>query len=158
MLTWHLKACDLIRRSLKKVPLPLSEPLWNILRRFSLIRTPDEQRIYLFRNSPLSTKIFTSFSRNIFRSLLASFAIHPRTRLIQLLPVQGGGSGIDLLFSKEEARLRIHEKWFDFDKIHETAPCQVSHLVATYGLRLEGFSCDHIVEELFELDLSEITE
>lgn len=86
------KTCDFIRKSLKKQPSPLSVPLWNLLRRFSLIRTPQEQRD-LFRNSELAEVKWTTFAINVDRAFCASLLLDPGLPLIKTLYVRGGDTG-----------------------------------------------------------------
>lgn len=146
----------MIRRCLKKQPLRLSEPLWNILRKFRLIQTADEKRVDLFKASQPCDAKSTVFSENVDRALLSSLALDSRTRNIRVSYVQSTDTGIDLLFTTKESCLQIHEKWLDFQRIHETASCQVSNLAHGLASGSEGFACDHIVEELYELVLAEI--
>ena len=70
--------------------------------------------------------------------------------------VKGGDNKIDLLFRDEEQLLRIHEKWIDFQRIHEGDSCEMSRLARDRLVEMEAFSCDHVVEDLFELVLNNI--
>ena len=89
---------------------------------------------------------------------MASLALNPQTQNIKVAYVQSPDPGIDFLFSANQSLLQIHDKWLDFKKIHETASCQVSVLVHGHALGPGSFSCDHIVEELYELVLADVTE
>lgn len=75
---------------------------------------------------------------------------------IKIQFVKGGETEIDLLFREEEKLLRIHEKWINFQRIHEGASCEVSRLAQEQPVEMEAFSCDHVVEDLFELALNDI--
>jgi len=70
--------------------------------------------------------------------------------------VKGGETEIDLLFRKEENLLRIHEKWINFQNIHEVASCEIFRLTRERPGEMEAFLCDHVVEDLFELALDDI--
>lgn len=155
-LTTFGKDPELIRKFLEKRPLRLSEPLWNLLRKFDLIRSPDDQRIHLFKKSPDSSSAHTVFSHGVHRALMASLALDPRTKNIQVSYVQSADLGIDFLFVEEESLLKIHEKWLDFQKIHETASCQISRLTSKSASTPQVFVCDHIVSDLYGQVLTEI--
>jgi hypothetical protein len=70
--------------------------------------------------------------------------------------VKGGDTEIDLLFREKGKLLRVHEKWIDFQRIHEGTSCEMSRLARERPVEMEAFSCDHVVEDLFELTLNDI--
>jgi hypothetical protein len=89
---------------------------------------------------------------------MASLALHPKTQDVTVEYVHGAGTDVDMLFSREEKRLKVHEKWLDFNEVHETAPCEVSRVATVRDSRLDTFACDHIVEGLHELAVDAIIE
>lgn len=121
------------------------------------VRTAQEQRTHLFRNSPVSDKPATVFSQNIQYGLRTCLALDRRTLQVQIEYVSGAETDIDMLFDKEQNLLKIHDKWLYFALIHETAPCRVS-MARDVHLADSTFLCDHVVEELYELALHEIVE
>jgi hypothetical protein len=146
---------DIIKKHLKQQPAPLSAKLWKILRKYSLVHTPEEERIRVFRNSSASEEQESVFSKSIQHGLLASLALHPRTEQVQVEYVSGAETDIDLLFDKERQLLKVHEKWLNFARIHETAPCRIS-MTSDVRLSHSIFCCDHVIEELYELAVQEI--
>src|SRR5436190_1379860 len=106
----------------------LPKALWKILRKFSLTRTPQEERNYLFANSETIEIKENAFCRSIQRMLKAALLLDRRTEDIGVQFVKGGKTEIDLLFRKEGNILQVHEKWIDFHRVHEVASCEVFHL------------------------------
>jgi hypothetical protein len=124
--------------------------LWRILRKHSLIRTADEERRILFTQSE-RVPCRTLFSQNIFRALFASMTLDPRVRAIHVQFMTGGNTNIDLVYNHERKLIQIHQKWIDFEKSHNDASCD-AFLMRDIGSTKDGlFSCDHIVDDLFEL-------
>ena len=154
-LTLYLKS-SMITVDLKKRPEKLPKALWKILRKFSLARTPLEERIHLFQNSETIGMNEDPFCVSVLRALSASLSLDRRMKDVKVKFVKGGDTGIDLLFREEENLLRVHEKWIHFQRIHEGASCEVSRLARERSVEMEAFSCDHIVEDLFELALNDI--
>jgi hypothetical protein len=147
----------IIKTHLKRQPASLTPKLWKILRKFCLVRTPQEQRIYLFRNSSPSEEPATMFSTSIQRGLKASLSLHNRTQHISVEYVSGAETDIDLLFEKEQQLLKVHEKWLNFTRIHVTAQCRISS-VSNIQPPNSVFLCDHVIEEIYELAVHEIIE
>jgi hypothetical protein len=134
----------------------LPKALWQILRKFSLARTPQEERIHLFANSETIEINEDPFCVSILRALQASLSLDRRMEGIKVQFVKGGETEIDLLFRKEEKLLRVHETWIDFQRIHNAASCEVFRLTRERPIETEAFLCDHVVEDLFELALNDI--
>ena len=155
-LTGNEQSVDLVRTSLKRRPLTLPETLWAILLRYGLVRTPQQQRLHLFRNSEPSTGHSTTFSRNVEHAFRATLALCEHTRRTELRFVQGGQVDIDFVYVPAKRLLTVHEKWLNFDKIHETAHCHVSRMDIVHPVQSEVFFCDHIVLELYGLILPEV--
>lgn len=144
-----------IRKHLKRVPAPLSEKLWRVLRKRNLVRTPYEQCRHLFTNSSSTEEPSTSFSTNIQRGLEASLGLDIFTRGVEVEYVSGAGTDIDMLFDKEQQLLKIHEKWLNFTKVHQTAPCGISK-ISNVQSPDSDFCCDHVIEEIYDLAANEI--
>jgi len=147
---------SIITTDLNKRPEKLPEALWKILRKFSLARTPQEERIRLFENSETVGINEDPFVVFILRALSAALSLDRRMEHIRVQFVKGGDTEIDLLFKEEEQLLLVHEKWLDFQRIHEGASCEMSRLARERPVEKEAFSCDHVVEDLFELAINEI--
>jgi hypothetical protein len=109
----YLKS-SIITTDLNKRPEKLPKALWNILRNFSLARTPQEERIHLFENSKTIEINEDPFCVGVLRALSASLSLDRRMEGMKVQFVNGGDTEIDLLFREEEKLLRVHEKWIDF--------------------------------------------
>ncbi|OAG35296.1 hypothetical protein AYO21_10498 [Fonsecaea monophora] len=145
---------DLIPAELHRRPVAVSRAVWRLLSKFSLVRTPQEERTRLFMHSEPIDADRTPFSTNVLRALLASLALHPKLRDLRFKFVQGGGTDLDLAYSKDVKRIQIHGKWLSFQKVHEHGLCEVLRLTAPGYIRGEAFFCDHVVEDLFDALLS----
>ncbi|KAH9206337.1 hypothetical protein DL95DRAFT_266133, partial [Leptodontidium sp. 2 PMI_412] len=108
---------DLIRRSLKKEPKQLPRRLWDPLKRFNLIRTPQEQRRYLLRNAVDSALEDTPFSVGVKCSLRAALALDASTRDLELRFKSSTDTELDLLL--EGSEILVNEKWLDFYSSHD---------------------------------------
>lgn len=124
--------------------------------RYELAKTPQQQRIHLFRNSPPSVNYSSTFSDNVKQALLAVLALSEHTRHIETSFVQGGQVDLDFLYLPADRVLMVHEKWLDFEVIHKTASCQLSQVHTLQPVLSEVFFCDHIVIELYGLILPEV--
>ncbi|KAI9878014.1 MAG: hypothetical protein M1830_002172 [Pleopsidium flavum] len=150
------QSIELIRSSLQRSPVPLPKGLWKILTRFKLVRTPQEERLHLFTKSAPSVCQTSSFSENVQRALRAALALNERTSDVTVLFVEGGQVGMDLLYESEKKTVKVHEKWLNFEEIHKTATCHLSRLATTQSVASEVLFCDHIIEEIYGMTLSEI--
>lgn len=150
------QSVDLVRISLKRRPLALPEALWKLLLRYELIRTPQQQTVHLFRNSPPSVKLSSTFSDNVKQAFLATLALSEHTRHIQTCFVQGGQVDLDFLYLPADRVLMVHENWLDFEEIHKTASCHLSQMPTLQPVQSGVFFCDHIVNELYGLFLPEV--
>lgn len=88
--------------------------------------------------------------------LKSALQLDARLESIQVHIVKGGGTGIDILFEEDKGCLLIHEKWLDFTKAHENTSCEIALLARDRPLHDVPFSCDHIVEDLFELVMNDV--
>lgn len=145
----------MVRISLKRRPVTLPKGLYDVLLRYELIRTPPQQRIHSFRNSAPSVNHSSTFSNNVKHAFRAALALSEHTGHIETSFVQGGQVDLEFLYLPAELILMVHEKWLDFEDIHETAHCPLSRK-PTVPLQSEVFFCDHIVIELYGLILPEI--
>lgn len=85
---------------------------------------------------------------------MAALSVDTRTQNLELV-FKGGSSGeLDLLL--EDSQLQINEKWLDFRASHKDAPCGLSRLALSEDLVIHTFSCDHVINELYDLVLVEI--
>lgn len=146
----------MIVTSIKKQPVKVPAKLWKILRKFSLARTPQEERLHLFASSEPVDKIEHIFGHSILRMLKSALLLDCRLKDIKIQVVAGGESGIDLLYREDEGVLLLHEKWLDFKKTHEEVTCDLSLLAQERMVEMDEFSCDHVVEDVFELIINDI--
>ncbi|KAK0704306.1 hypothetical protein B0H67DRAFT_591072 [Lasiosphaeris hirsuta] len=156
---------EIIEMALKKEPKKVYRILWRVLRRYSLVRTPHEERCRLFQLSE-PAGVVGGFAQNGLRLVRAAFLLHQKFLGITICVVRGGDTGIDVLYlrgegqGEEPSRLLIHEKWFNFTTSHEGADCELSALATWDGEHssnpMGDFYCDHIVLDLFELVMREL--
>ena len=99
--------------------------------------------------------ISNAFGQDVFRTLQAIFFIlYPPSKDIQLKVVQGAGAGLDVLFQKENRKLLMSKRWFEFETAHEESICELGEY--SNGDWSSVFYCDHIVECLLDLILEEL--
>lgn len=91
------------------------------------------------------------FSFNIFRALCAVMLLSPVLRAFKIEFVTGANTNIDLIYNHQQKSIQIHQKWIDFEKSHENVSCDAFSMRETRNTERDLFSCDHIVEDLFEL-------
>ncbi|KAF9876159.1 hypothetical protein CkaCkLH20_06102 [Colletotrichum karsti] len=155
--TEYAPQADIITNDIKKQPRKLPNRLWKVLRRFSLARTPEEQRLHLFESSSPIPPISSPFAAGVERMLRTVLSMDPRLRSVTPVFVNGGNIGINLHYKKEQKALLIHRKWLDFGKAHENSACEFSKLTTLEGgQEASAFACDHVVEDLFELAVNDL--
>jgi hypothetical protein len=130
--------------------------LWNILRKYSLVRSPQEEKVHRFAHSQTIKVKDDVFSVGVQRALKAALLLDPRLEDINIQFAKGGGTDIDLLFKEEEKVLLVHEKWANFETIHQTFSCETFRLSQRQSGKDFPFLCDHIAEDLIELTLNDI--
>ncbi len=150
----RLQDAQLIRKSLKKTPIQLPRCIWNPLRRFNLARTVQEERCHLLYNAPLSIEADTLYSAGVKRALMATLSVDTRTQNLEIVFKSAFSAELDLLL--EDSQLQVNEKWLDFRASHKDAPCGLSRLALSEDLVIHTFSCDHVINELYDLVLVEI--
>lgn len=148
------KDVEIIRNSLKKQPDQLSTVLWDPLRRFRLVRTPQEQQYYLLHNAPLAEDKKSTYSAGMQRALRAALALDVRTKGLEIIFKCGDRTDLDLLLM--DANLEINDKWLDFGLSHAHNQCWFALQLPREHSTADHFSCDHIVTDLFDLVLDEL--
>jgi hypothetical protein len=147
---------NIIVTYLGKQYMKLPKNLWKMFRKFSLGRTPQEERVRLFTSSEPVTLPNGCFGTTIIRMLHATLQLDARLNLVAIQFVQGHDLGIDVLYKETENVLLIHERWLYFEKTHPEATCELAQLSPDKLSQMKDFSCDHIVEDLIELIVNEI--
>ncbi|OQV05976.1 hypothetical protein CLAIMM_10624 [Cladophialophora immunda] len=141
----------LISTEFQKRPVAISRALWSLLRKFSLVRTPREERFYLFLGSKeLGRDESDPFSTNVVRSLLASLTLHPQLRKMKLEFVDGGGTDVEVACNKQKTHILVHRKCLSFQKVHENGLCEGLRSIGRGHIGGEAFFCDHVAVDLFE--------
>lgn len=146
---------EVIINSLKKEPQQLPKSVWEPLRRFDLIRTPEEQQFHLLHSAPASQMLETPYSLGLRRALKAALALNENTRGMTVTFKSGSGTNLDLVL--EGSDLEINDKWLSFDRSHRASPCWLSrqHVTSSSATNSQPFSCDHITSNLYWLVLQE---
>ena len=155
MLTFAAQT-EVIMRDLRMEPRKLPKDLWKCFRKFSLARTPHEQRMHLFNQSAVVGLANNSFCSGLGRMLKASLSLHPKLKEIGVEFVQGGKTQIDLVFVASSRLLRIHQKWINFEATHQNSSCEAVSFSYDSSPHLDEFLCDHVVEDLLELIINEV--
>lgn len=128
--------------------------IWDILRKYNFVRTPEEEQIRLLDTAPEAVDIGSSYSESIKRALTASLQLDSRTKSLQLSFRSGAKADLDMLLSG--ATLKINELWLDFSASHEKSPCYLSRKRSNGVHNTNCFSCHHVVLRLHELILEEL--
>jgi hypothetical protein len=129
---------------LKKEPAPLSRPIWQKLRSYGLVRTPQERREYLLCNAPNSVKETTAYSSGVARALRGVLALDDRTRNLEVVFKSGVEAELDLLL--HGWRVLINDKWLDFHASHDSGGCDLSVEASHQHVHIDTFDCGHITE------------
>lgn len=145
---------DLIHDSLKMIPFALNKELWNPLRKFNLLRTPQEQRYFLLENAKPSSMKKTSYSEGVERALRSVLALDPQTNSLELHFKDGHKAELDLLL--RDQYLMINDKWLDFAASHSETPCSLYTDASDQDITINHFECSHILLDLFDKILDEI--
>ncbi|KAK2751820.1 hypothetical protein FQN55_009263 [Onygenales sp. PD_40] len=152
------QVAEFIQKDLKKKPSEISLPCWTILRYFKFIRTPREEKMRSLRQSPPVVPEATIFSQAVQRDLSACLALNPTTADIKVSYIDGADAGTDILFTAEKGlkTLLVPIQWLEFQTAHEFSQCEIASLPIMRKLCAQFFTCDHIVQKLFEQTLDEI--
>jgi hypothetical protein len=135
---------------LKKRPELLATCIWEPLKKYGIVLTPQEYAHHLLNNAPISEAEHTAYSDGVMRALSAILALDNRTKHLKVVFKDGTNTTLDLIL--DGTNLLINEKWLDFHESHEKAPCWLTQR----GVTVENFPCDHIVTGLYDLILEEI--
>ncbi|KAH0569248.1 hypothetical protein GP486_000004 [Trichoglossum hirsutum] len=147
------KDVEFIINSLGKDPVPLQRHAWIPLKKYGLLRTPQEQQIHLFQKAPEAPEDGTIYSLGLKRALRAALVLDARTKSLRVVFKAAGKAQLNLLLSRTS--LEINETWLDFQAGHEKTPCWLSDQVREEP-DMNQFLCDHIVIDLYHLVLEEI--
>ncbi|KAK2803834.1 hypothetical protein FQN50_006841 [Emmonsiellopsis sp. PD_5] len=152
------KVAEFIQKDLKKKPSEISGPCWSILRHFKFIRTPQEEKMRSLRRAQPVVPEATIFSQSVERALSVCLALNPTTADITVSYVDGADASTDILFTAEKDKkiLLVPHRWLEFQTAHESSHCEVSSLPIMRKLCAQSFTCDHIVQKLFEQGLDAI--
>jgi hypothetical protein len=97
------------------------------LKKYGLLRTPQEQQIHLFLKAPEAPGDGTIYSLGLERALRAALVLDARTKSLKVVFKAAGKTQLNLLLSG--TNLEINEKWLDFQAGHEKTPCWLSDQV-----------------------------
>ena len=149
------KDVEVIRNSLKLEPKQLPGSIWVPLRRFNLVRTPQEHQCHLLHNAPIAEDKGTPYSAGVERALRAALALDGRTRALEVIFRNGTSTDLDLMLF--QSTLEINDKWLDFRQSHSRTACWLSRRSNEELPNMGHFSCDHVVTNLYDLVLKELT-
>ncbi|KAJ9616490.1 hypothetical protein H2200_000209 [Cladophialophora chaetospira] len=152
---------DIISKEIKRNPVKLPRNLWDVIRRCDpsgryVLRTPLEKRARLFRKSQAIELPTDVFSVNVDRALRGSLSGNQNTRTTRVEFVDGANTNINLLYDQNTDTLRVHAKWLDFSLIHEESPCDFFKIAQEQPQDLDGFFCDHVVQNLLVAAFNEL--
>lgn len=100
---------------------PVAGRIWEPLRRFNHVRTPQEQRYHLLHSAPIATEKSTLYASMVKRALSAGLCLDKRTKRLELVFKDGTAAELDLLLDGTE--LMVNEKFLDFHASHKKVPC-----------------------------------
>ncbi|KAB8213147.1 hypothetical protein BDV33DRAFT_210481 [Aspergillus novoparasiticus] len=143
----------IIQSELRKKLSALPDLLWNILRKYDLVREPLEELHSRFRHSQEVDVPNTTFGRGVARTLRALLMLHPSTAGIRVVFVRCDAHTVDLAYRADEDALYVHEKW-----LHPSAAPAPPAPALSAGLERDAtvdvFACQHVVEELYHRALT----
>ena len=90
------------------------------------------------------------------RGLKACLALDSRTKDVEPFFVQGEKLGVDVLYLQKERCLKVHVGWLNFNEIHKSIDCDVSHESDIDHSDGKAFFCDHIITTLYGMALTDI--
>ncbi|KAL2848982.1 hypothetical protein BJX68DRAFT_276168 [Aspergillus pseudodeflectus] len=140
----------IIQSELRKRPTALPDLLWNILRKYDLVREPLEELHSRFRHSQEVDLPDTTFSQGVARTLRALLMLHPSTAGVRVVFVRCDAHTVDLAYQAEEDILYVHKKW-----LHTPAPDPPALPPSIERTTtVDVFACQHVVEELYRRALT----
>ncbi|KIW19323.1 hypothetical protein PV08_03617 [Exophiala spinifera] len=150
----HLDA--IIEKDLGKRPYKLKNVLWKLLKKYSLVRTPHEERVFLFFHSPPALIQCHAFSIQLERALRCALKSSGALENVKIQFVKGESLSIDVLFQNDNNLLRIHDKWLEYSKVHQNRQCSLFEAKNGKLSSEDIFLCDHAVNDLIEMFLREL--
>jgi hypothetical protein len=89
------------------------------------------------------------------RTLRSALALDSRTRGLELSFRSGAGTDLDMLL--KDTCLLVNDKWWDFDTSHAISPCSLFLTASAENIKIDQFSCTHVLTELYDLILVELS-
>ncbi|KAJ5046834.1 uncharacterized protein L3040_004059 [Drepanopeziza brunnea f. sp. 'multigermtubi'] len=139
-----------IKKHLPKEPISLPTCVWDTLRKYHIVRTPEEYRHDLLHNAPGSSVEETPYSAGVKRALSAALALDERTKDLKVIFKQASKSGLELLLDEND--LLISDTYLDFAASHRTISCYLWEC----AINPPDFPCDHIIVGLYETILHDL--
>ncbi|CAI0650363.1 unnamed protein product [Colletotrichum noveboracense] len=146
----------LIETELKKKPHMLTKRLWNTLRRFKLVQTPEEHIHDKFLSSRVIPIPEDNFAQSIDRMLRAAMRLNYSLGRLSLVYVKSKYTTVGVRVDWCRSRILIHEKWLHFDEAHKNTSCDFSKLGEAQRKQAAVFACDHVMDALFETILKAV--
>lgn len=137
---------------------PIPRKLWKAISRHGLFRTPQVEVKRRFERSKPLDEPTDLFGSQVLRFLRACFTTDSGESPFTITLVEGGETGVDALYSEQHAvkTVLVASKWFDFQRAHRDSPCELSLANPDVTPETHQFSCDHIVEDLYQLVCNEL--
>lgn len=130
-------------------PVPISQDLWDIISKFGLCRTPQDELLTRFKYAGVVAAPTTRFATHVEWMLRRVLHASPVTRDMRLHFVNGMSLDVNVgLFADE---WRIHNKWLTWDGAHEHSVCD-----APNTKELETFTCDHAILKLWDMMMTQL--
>ncbi|CAI6258362.1 unnamed protein product [Periconia digitata] len=138
----------IIENSLRRVPRPLKDDVWKILRTIpGGPRTPHEEQRHLFEAAaPINElELESDYVQNLLWDLRSCLALNTNTDSMRLIFVDGGNLSFNPAYIKATSEWRIHNIWTSKNDTHKIRYCP------DYYIDGEDHSlCHHTVRELWE--------
>lgn len=128
--------------------------VWTPLRRFNLVRTPEEQSYFLLEHAPAASLPTTAYSDGVSRAIKSVLALDSRT--LPLVLDFRDGNQVQLNVILRGQRLIVNDKWLNFTSSHSESPCSLSSDGCASEVEINQFECTHILFDLYELILVEL--
>jgi hypothetical protein len=137
---------------LRKTPVALPQHLWDIFRKSELCRTPEEERLWCFEKLKEAEVEPDFFLKSVNRALKACLQLHPITKNLDFVKVEGNDLNLDVVYSQRQRK--VEKKLFTFEGAHEKAFCdheqEYKKFEAEPAALTDGiFLCNHAVMHLY---------
>ncbi|KAJ9618784.1 hypothetical protein H2204_012916 [Knufia peltigerae] len=146
----------IIEKDLGKRPYKLKSVFWKLLKKYSLVRTPHEERVFLFSHSPPVSIPNHTFSIQVDRALRCALKSSVALEHINIQFVKGRSLNIDVLFQSTGSLLRIHDKWLASSEVHQNRQCSLFEAKNGCLSSEDIFLCDHAINDLIEMVAGEV--